>query len=201
MASPPSRGFFSRRPRPDPTRVPPGQYLTDDFPVLSAGPTPHVPLDEWSLAIVGAVEEPGSWTWDELNALPAETITKDIHCVTKWSKLDTSWAGVSLDVLLEAVKPTGDYLSVLSYGGYTTNVPLEDATDGKAWIATTFDDEPLESEHGGPARFLIPHLYFWKSAKWVRGIEVLHEDQPGFWEVNGYHNYGDPWQEQRYWGD
>ncbi len=201
MASPPSRGFFSRRPRPDPTRVPPGQYLTDDFPVLSAGPTPHVPLDEWSLAIVGAVEEPGSWTWDELNALPIETITKDIHCVTKWSKLDTRWAGVSLDVLFEAVQPTGDYLSVLSHGGYTTNVPLDDATDGKAWIATTFDDEPLESEHGGPARFLIPHLYFWKSAKWVRGLEVLHEDQPGFWEINGYHNYGDPWQEQRYWGD
>jgi DMSO/TMAO reductase YedYZ molybdopterin-dependent catalytic subunit len=172
VASPPSRGFFSRRPRPDPTRVPPGQYLTDDFPVLSAGPTPHVPLDQWSLAIVGAVEEPGSWTWDELNALPSETITRDIHCVTKWSKLDTRWAGVSLDVLLAAVRPTGDYLSVLSYGGYTTNVPLEDATDGKAWIATSFDEEPLEPEHGGPAR-----------------------------EVNGYHNYGDPWQEQRYWGD
>jgi DMSO/TMAO reductase YedYZ molybdopterin-dependent catalytic subunit len=201
VASPPSRGFFSRRPRPDPSRVPPGQYLTDDFPVLSAGPTPHVPLDEWTLAIVGAVEEPGSWTWNELNALAAETITTDIHCVTKWSKLDTSWAGVSLDVLLEAVRPTGDYLSVLSYGGYTTNLPLEDATDGKAWIATMYDDEPLEPEHGGPARFLVPHLYFWKSAKWVRGLEVLHEDQPGFWEVNGYHNYGDPWQEQRYWGD
>ncbi|MDX6376849.1 MAG: hypothetical protein QOE98_1152 [Gaiellaceae bacterium] len=201
MASPPSRGFFSRRPRPDPTRVPPGQYLTDDFPVLSAGPTPHVPLDQWSLAIVGAVEEPGSWTWDELNALPSETITRDIHCVTKWSKLDTRWAGVSLDVLLATVRPTGDYLSVLSYGGYTTNVPLEDATDGKAWIATSFDEEPLEPEHGGPARFLVPHLYFWKSAKWVRGLEVLDEDQPGFWEVNGYHNYGDPWQEQRYWGD
>jgi DMSO/TMAO reductase YedYZ molybdopterin-dependent catalytic subunit len=201
VASPPSRGFFSRRPRPDPTRVPPGQYLTDDFPVLSAGPTPHVPLDQWRLSIVGAVEEPGSWTWDELNALPSETITRDIHCVTKWSKLDTRWAGVSLDVLLAAVRPTGDYLSVLSYGGYTTNVPLEDATDGKAWIATSFDEEPLEPEHGGPARFLVPHLYFWKSAKWVRGLEVLDEDQPGFWEVNGYHNYGDPWQEQRYWGD
>jgi DMSO/TMAO reductase YedYZ molybdopterin-dependent catalytic subunit len=201
VATPPSRGFFSRRPRPDPTRVPPGQYLTDDFPVLSAGPTPHVPLDEWSFAIGGAVEQPGSWTWDELGALPSETITKDIHCVTKWSKLDTSWTGVSLDVLLAAVRPTGDYLSVLSYGGYTTNVPLEDATDGKAWIATGYDDEPLEPEHGGPARFLVPHLYFWKSAKWVRGLEVLDEDQPGFWEVNGYHNYGDPWQEQRYWGD
>ena len=201
MASPPSRGFFSRRPRPDPTRVPPGQYLTDDFPVLSAGPTPHVPLAEWSFQIGGAVEEPGAWTWDELNALPSETITKDIHCVTKWSKLDTRWAGVSLDVLFELVRPTGDYLSILSYGGYTTNVPLEDATDGKAWIAVSYDDEPLEPEHGGPARFLVPHLYFWKSAKWVRGLEVLHEDQPGFWEVNGYHNYGDPWQEQRYWGD
>jgi DMSO/TMAO reductase YedYZ molybdopterin-dependent catalytic subunit len=181
--------------------VPPGQYLTDDFPVLSAGPTPHVPLDQWTLAIVGAVEAPGTWTWDELNALPSETIARDIHCVTKWSKLDTRWTGVSLDVLFEAVRPTGDYLSVLSYGGYTTNVPLEDATDGKAWIATSFDDEPLEPEHGGPARFLVPHLYFWKSAKWVRGLEVLDEDQPGFWEVNGYHNYGDPWREQRYWGD
>jgi DMSO/TMAO reductase YedYZ molybdopterin-dependent catalytic subunit len=201
VSSPPSRGFFSRRPRPDPTRVPPGQYLEDDFPVLSAGPTPHVPLDQWSFAIGGAVQEPGSWTWDELNALPIETITKDIHCVTKWSKLDTRWAGVSLDVLFEAVQPTGDYLSVLSYGGYTTNVPLEDATDGKAWIAVSYDDEPLEPEHGGPARFLIPHLYFWKSAKWVRGLEVRDDDQPGFWEVNGYHNYGDPWREQRYWGD
>jgi DMSO/TMAO reductase YedYZ molybdopterin-dependent catalytic subunit len=201
VSSPPSRGFFSRRPRPDPTRVPPGQYLEDDFPVLSAGPTPHVPLEDWSLEIGGAVEEPGSWTWDELNALPIETITKDIHCVTKWSKLDTRWAGVSLDVLFAAVRPTGDYLSILSYGGYTTNVPLEDATDGKAWIALSFDDEPLESEHGGPARFLIPHLYFWKSAKWVHGLEVRDDDQPGFWEVNGYHNYGDPWREQRYWGD
>jgi DMSO/TMAO reductase YedYZ molybdopterin-dependent catalytic subunit len=201
MASPPSRGFFSRRPRPDPARVPPGQYLTDDFPVLSAGPTPHVPLAEWSFQIGGAVEEPGAWTWDELNALPSETITTDIHCVTKWSKLDTRWAGVSLDVLLELVRPTGDYLSILSYGGYTTNVPLEDATDGKAWIAVSYDDEPLEPEHGGPARFLVPHLYFWKSAKWVRGLEVRDDDQPGFWEVNGYHNYGDPWQEQRYWGD
>ena len=201
MTSPPSRGFFSRRPRPDPTRVPPGQYLEDDFPVLSAGPTPHVPLAEWSFSIGGAVEEPGSWTWDEFNALASETITKDIHCVTKWSKLDTRWAGVSLDVLFEAVRPTGDYLSILSYGGYTTNVPLEDATDGKAWIAVSYDDEPLEPEHGGPARFLIPHLYFWKSAKWVRGLEVRDDDQPGFWEVNGYHNYGDPWHEQRYWGD
>ncbi len=201
MSTPPSRGFFSRRPRPDPSRVPPGQYLTDDFPVLSAGPTPHVPLSEWSFTIEGAVEEPGVWTWDELSALPSETFTKDIHCVTKWSKLDTVWTGVSLDVLLEAVRPTGDYLSVLSYGGYTTNVPLEDATDGKAWIAFGYDDEPLEPEHGGPARFFVPHLYFWKSAKWVRGLEVLHTDEPGFWEVNGYHNYGDPWQEQRYAGD
>jgi DMSO/TMAO reductase YedYZ molybdopterin-dependent catalytic subunit len=201
VSSPPSRGFFSRRPRPDPTRVPPGQYLTDDFPVLSAGPTPHVPLAEWSFEIGGAVEEPGSWTWDEFNALRSETVTKDIHCVTKWSKLDTRWAGVSLDVLFELVRPTGDYLNILSYGGYTTNVPLEDATDGKAWIALSYDDEPLEPEHGGPARFLVPHLYFWKSAKWVRGVEVRDDDQPGFWEVNGYHNYGDPWQEQRYWGD
>jgi DMSO/TMAO reductase YedYZ molybdopterin-dependent catalytic subunit len=198
---PVSRGFSSRRPKTDPVRVPPGQYLTSDFPVLSAGPTPRTPLDQWSFAIQGAIKTPRSWTWKELLALPNETFTVDIHCVTKWSKLDTVWTGVSLDLLLEAAGPTGKYVTARSDGGYTTNVPLADLTGGKAWIAHGFDGQPLHPEHGGPARLLVPHLYFWKSAKWVRGLELTQEDEPGFWEQNGYHNYGDPWREQRYWGD
>jgi DMSO/TMAO reductase YedYZ molybdopterin-dependent catalytic subunit len=197
-----SRGFRGRRrASDDPARVPPGQYVTDDFPVLSAGPTPHTPLEEWSFTIQGAVDEPASWTWEEFTALPSEQITVDIHCVTKWSKLDTGWTGVSLDVLLDAVRTDADYLTAWSDGGYTTNLPVEAVTDGKAWIAFAYDGEPLDPEHGGPARLLVPHLYFWKSAKWVRGLELQEEDQPGFWETYGYHNYGDPWQEQRYWGD
>jgi DMSO/TMAO reductase YedYZ molybdopterin-dependent catalytic subunit len=175
--------------------------VTDDFPVLSAGPTPHHPLDWWSFTIQGAVDEPVSWNWKELQALPSETVTKDIHCVTKWSKLDTVWTGVSLDVLLDGVETSAEYVMAFSDGGYTTNLPLEDVTGGKAWVAFAYDGEPLEPEHGGPARLLVPHLYFWKSAKWVRGIELRTEDEPGFWEGYGYHNYGDPWQEQRYQGD
>ena len=132
---------------------------------------------------------------------PAETVTRDIHCVTKWSKFDTSWKGVSVDTLLDGVDPVGDYVTAYSDGGYTTNLPLEDVMDGKAWVAYEYDGEPLEDEHGGPARLLVPHLYFWKSAKWVRGITVTEEDEPGFWEGYGYNNYGDPWREQRYWGD
>jgi DMSO/TMAO reductase YedYZ molybdopterin-dependent catalytic subunit len=196
-----SRGFRGRRREADPSRVPPGQYLVDDFPVLSAGPTPHTPLDGWSFAIGGAVGEGRSWTWEELRALPPETVTVDIHCVTKWSKLDTSWTGVSVDVLLEGTEPWGEYIVAFCDGGYTTNLPLEDVTGGRAWIAYEYDGEPLEPEHGGPARLLVPHLYFWKSAKWVRGLNVTDEDEPGFWEGYGYHNYGDPWREQRYWGD
>jgi DMSO/TMAO reductase YedYZ molybdopterin-dependent catalytic subunit len=196
-----TRGFRGRRAEVDPSRVPPGQYVVRDFPVLSAGPTPHTPLDEWSFTISGAVDEPVSWTWEELLALPAETITVDIHCVTKWSKLDTSWKGVSVDTLLDGVETEGDYVTAWADGDYTTNLPLEDLTDGRAWIAHTYADEPLEPEHGGPARLLVPHLYFWKSAKWVRGLELTLEDQPGFWEAAGYHNYGDPWKEQRYWSD
>ena len=168
--SPVSRGFRGRRRDADSTRVPPGQYVTDNFPVLSAGPTPHTPLDDWSFAIRGAVDEPRSWSWEEFSSLPAETVTVDIHCVTKWSKLDTVWTGVSLDVRLADVGAGGDYVTSFSDGGYTTNVPLEDVTDGKAWVAFAYDDEPLEPEHGGPARLLVPHLYFWKSAKWVRGL-------------------------------
>jgi len=197
-----SRGFQGRRREEgDSGRVPPGQYLVDDFPVLSAGPTPHTPLEEWSFTITGEVAEPKTWTWEEFRALPSETITKDIHCVTKWSKLDTAWEGVSVDMLLDAVEHDKEYALAYSDGGYTTNLPIEDLTDGKAWVAYRYGGEPLEPEHGGPARLLVPHLYFWKSAKWVRGLQLLDEDEPGFWEQNGYHLYGDPWREQRYWGD
>ena len=196
-----SRGFRGRRRDVDPTRVPPGQYVTPDFPVLSAGPTPRVALDEWSFMIDGSVDEAVSWTWDELLALPAETFTLDIHCVTKWSKLDTTWTGVSLDVLLESVATEAEHVTAWSDGGYTTNLPLEDLTDGRAWVVYQYDGEPLEPEHGGPARLLVPHLYFWKSAKWVRGLTLTELDEPGFWESVGYHNYGDPWKEQRYWSD
>jgi DMSO/TMAO reductase YedYZ molybdopterin-dependent catalytic subunit len=180
--------------------VPPGQYLTDDFPVLSAGPTPHTPLAEWTFTVNGGAE-PVSWTWDEFRELPSEEVTKDIHCVTKWSKLDTAWQGVSVDTVLDAVEHDAAFVMAFCDGGYTTNLPLEDVTDGKAWVAYTYDGEPLDPEHGGPARLLVPHLYFWKSAKWVRSLDLRDEDEPGFWESNGYHIRGDPWLEQRYWGD
>jgi DMSO/TMAO reductase YedYZ molybdopterin-dependent catalytic subunit len=200
--TPISRGFGGRRRRDvDPSRVPPGQYVVNDFPVLSAGPTPHAPLDEWSFTIQGAVDEPLSWPWPEFTALPSQTFTVDIHCVTKWSKLDTSWTGVSVDTLLEGVATEAEYVTAWCDGGYTTNLPLEDLMGGRAWVAYEFAGQPLEPEHGGPARLLVPHLYFWKSAKWVRGLTLTAEDQPGFWEAAGYHNYGDPWREQRYWSD
>jgi len=195
-----SRGFRGRRPAGD-HELPPGQYETFDFPVLSAGPTPHVPLDEWEFTISTESGAEHRWTWADLKALPAETPTVDLHCVTKWSKFETEWQGVSLDVLFEDVESAADFTLVHSYGGYTTNIPLEDLTDGKAWIAYGYDGEPLPPEHGGPARLLVPHLYFWKSAKWVRGIRLQADDEPGFWESAGYHDYGDPWREQRYQGD
>ena len=197
-----SRGFRGRR-RDDapPDRIPPGQYATADFPVLSAGPTPHVPLERWDFALVGEVDEPRRWTWDEFRALPAETVTVDIHCVTKWSKLDTVWEGVRVETLLEEVETAAEYAVAFCDGGYTTNLPLADLVDGKAWVVFGYDGEPLDPEHGGPARLLVPHLYFWKSAKWVRGLRLVSTDEPGFWESNGYHLYGDPWREQRYWGD
>jgi DMSO/TMAO reductase YedYZ molybdopterin-dependent catalytic subunit len=197
-----SRGFSGRRreSEADPTRVPPGQYVTDDFPVLSAGPTPRTPLEEWTFSI-DAGDERKTWTWDEFRALPHETVTVDIHCVTRWSKLDTIWDGVSVDTLLDQVEHDAPYVLASSDGGYTTNLPTEDVTGGKAWIAFGYGGEALEPEHGGPARLLVPHLYFWKSAKWVRGLVLRDENEPGFWETNGYHLYGDPWLEQRYAGD
>ena len=200
--TPISRGFEGRRqPEAEQSRIPPGQYVIDEFPVLSAGPTPHADLASWTFQITGEVDEPRSWTWDQLKALPSENLTTDIHCVTKWSKLDTEWTGVSLDTLLDGVDTTAEYVLAWSDGGYTTNLPLADLMDGKAWVAFGYDGEPLDPEHGGPARLLVPHLYFWKSAKWVRGIELRADDKPGFWEGYGYHNYGDPWLEQRYAGD
>ena len=196
-----SRGFRGRRPAVDASRLPPGQYVTTDFPVLSAGPTPRTPLSKWSFTIRGLVDAPRTWTWDEFRALPHEKVTADIHCVTKWSKFDTVWEGVSIDTLLQGIQTSAKYLTAFSDGGYTTNLPMEAITGGKAWVAYAFDGKPLEPEHGGPARLLVPRLYFWKSAKWVRGLELHERDEPGFWEVNGYHNYGDPWREQRYQGD
>jgi DMSO/TMAO reductase YedYZ molybdopterin-dependent catalytic subunit len=198
-----SRGFRGRR-RDDPVvagRVPPGQYVTQDFPVLSAGPTPRTPLERWDFAITGAVQPPRRWTWDEFRALPSETVTVDIHCVTKWSKLDTTWEGVSVDTLFAGIAPEGGYVTAFCDGGYTTNLPLADLMGGKAWVAFGYGGAPLAPEHGGPARLLVPHLYFWKSAKWVRGLEVTLRDRSGFWESLGYHDYGDPWREQRYQGD
>jgi DMSO/TMAO reductase YedYZ molybdopterin-dependent catalytic subunit len=199
--SPISRGFRGHRPQVDAARIPPGQHVVDDFPVLSAGPTPSTPLDEWTFEIGGAIDQPVSWKWDELIALPAETPTVDIHCVTTWSKLDTTWKGVSVDTLLAQLETEAEYVTAWCDGGYTTNLALEDVTGGRAWIAYEFKGDPLDPEHGGPARLLVPHLYFWKSAKWVRGLELLDHDQPGFWEGFGYHNHGDPWKEQRYEGD
>ena len=200
--TPITRGFRRRHAEtPAGVALPPGQYLTDGFPVLSAGPTPHVPLEEWEFAITGSVGDPRRWTWEEFQALPKESITVDIHCVTSWSKLGTGWEGVSVDTLLEEVEVLGAYSMIHSYGGYTTNLAIEDITDGKAWVVYAYDGAPLEPEHGGPARLLVPHLYFWKSAKWVRGIEVMDYDEPGFWESLGYHDRGDPWREQRYQGD
>ncbi|MBT0993434.1 sulfite oxidase-like oxidoreductase [Cellulomonas sp. DKR-3] len=193
-----SRGFGGRR-RDTDVRLPPGQYLTEDFPVLSAGPTPRIPTDEWAFSITTETGERLTWSWAELMALPAEQVTTDIHCVTRWSKLGTSWRGVSLDVLFADVETSLDFAMVHSYGGYTTNVALEDLLDERSWVAFEFDGEPLDPEHGGPARLLVPHLYFWKSAKWVRGIELQERDDPGFWEQNGYHLHGDPWTEERYW--
>ena len=200
-----ARGFHGRRPQAPPGRLPPGQYETKDFPVLSAGPTPRTALASWDFTIRGLGGDAVRWSWEELQALPHETPTVDIHCVTKWSKFGTTWEGVSVDTLLAAAADRGvsggSYVLAFSDGGYTTNLPLADVTGGKAWVAFEYDGAPLPPEHGGPARLLVPHLYFWKSAKWVRGLQLLPTDEPGFWEQLGYHDRGDPWREQRYQGD
>jgi DMSO/TMAO reductase YedYZ molybdopterin-dependent catalytic subunit len=203
---PVSRGFRGRRqPAATAERLPPGQYETRDFPVLSAGPTPRTALSAWDFSLRGADGQIARWTWDEFNALPRQTITTDIHCVTKWSKFGTMWEGFSVDTLLSEAAAKGvtssPYVLARCDGGYTTNLPLADVTGGKGMVAFVYDGAPLAPEHGGPARLLVPHLYFWKSAKWVRELRLMENDAPGFWESLGYHNYGDPWREQRYAGD
>jgi DMSO/TMAO reductase YedYZ molybdopterin-dependent catalytic subunit len=194
-----SRGFHGRRD--SDVTVPPGQYVTPDFPVLSAGPTPRIRLEGWDFTITAETGEVRRWTWEQFRQLPTEKFTVDIHCVTKWSKLGTRWEGVSLDTLLDGLATEAPYALASCHGGYTTNLPMADLRGGRAWIAHRYDGADLTPEHGGPARLLVPHLYLWKSAKWVRGITLQEIDQPGFWESLGYHNYGDPWREQRYWSD
>lgn len=201
-----TRGFRSkeRNRGPDADRVPPGQSVTIDFPVLTAGPTPRTPLTEWSFALREGDRVLAEWLWDDFEKLPQTEVKVDIHCVTKWSKLDTSWRGVTFDDLLGAAglddSPT-PFVMAHCDGGYTTNVPVADLIKGRAMIATHYEDLPILPSHGGPARLLVPHLYFWKSAKWVRTLDFIDRDRAGFWEGLGYHNYGDPWREQRYAGD
>lgn len=198
-----TRGFVGRKHPQSNKPVPPGQYVVDDFPVLSAGPTPRTPLDQWSFAIGYEQKILAEWNWKAFIALPQTEQTVDIHCVTKWSKLDTTWEGVTIDMLLEAAgtDPPAEYAMIYCDGDYTTNLPVDDLLDGKAMIALRYKGEPLAPEHGGPARLLVPHLYLWKSAKWVRGLRFMDSDEPGFWEAYGYHTYGDPWREERYAGD
>jgi DMSO/TMAO reductase YedYZ molybdopterin-dependent catalytic subunit len=200
----PSRGFLGRHRTDLGDRLPPGQYnVGDDFPVLTAEVTPRLDAERWTMTVDGLVASPRTWTWQEMHALPQSEYRGDIHCVTTWSKFNTSFGGVSVDELLDAVTPlpTASYVLATSTTGYTTNLPIEHIQNGQAWIVWTYGDEPLPREHGGPVRLLVPHLYFWKSAKWVTKLTLLDHDQQGFWERNGYHDLGDPWREQRYQGD
>ena len=199
-----TRGFTGRQRPPEiAERLPPGQYLEQDFPVLSAGPTPHVRTEDWSFTLKDGPKPVMKWDWAEFNALPQSKMTRDIHCVTKWSKLDTPWEGVLVDdILAEAGMTAADPFTLAhSFDGYSTNVPVADLVEGKAMVALKYEGKPLHPEHGGPARLLVPHLYFWKSAKWVNGLQFTKNDEPGFWELRGYHIYGDPWREQRFTGD
>jgi DMSO/TMAO reductase YedYZ molybdopterin-dependent catalytic subunit len=197
-----TRGFTGRRQQ-DP-RLPPGQYDAGaEWPVLSAESTPSIKTDNWTFTVDGLVESPVTWTWEQIHALPAARYEGAIHCVTSWSKFDMRFDGVSVDTLLETARPmpSAAYVMARSHTGYTTNLPLEDVTGGKAWVVWGVNGGPLPDIHGGPARLLVPHLYFWKSAKWVSGLQLMDHDEPGFWERNGYHDHGDPWLEQRYQGD
>ncbi|SDN85129.1 molybdopterin-dependent oxidoreductase [Geodermatophilus sp. DSM 45219] len=197
-----TRGFRGRSQDRGDQRLPPGQYdVGDGFPVLSAGPTPRTPPARWDLTVHDQTGELRRWNWEEFRALPREALSVDIHCVTTWSKFDTRWEGVSLDTLLQDAPATARHVLASSDGGYTTNLPLEELTGGRAWVVDTYEGQPLAPEHGGPARLLVPHLYLWKSAKWVRRLTLLPHDEPGFWETFGYHNHGDPWREERYSGD
>ena len=185
----------------DPARIPPGQYITDRFPVLTVGPNPKFDLATWDFAVFGGVENKVTLTWDELMAMPQKEVVTDIHCVTRWSKLDTVWRGVPVTEVLDRAGVLPDVTHVMAYsdGGYTTNVPLEVIRDDDVLLAHTFGGEPLEPDHGAPLRLLVPKRYFWKSAKFLRKLELMPADRMGFWELNGYHNDADPWQEQRHW--
>ncbi|MFI0846207.1 sulfite oxidase-like oxidoreductase [Mesorhizobium sp. IMUNJ 23232] len=199
-----TRGFGSRQPPGETSnRLPPGQYLTEDFPVLSAGPTPRVKAEDWSFTLKIGPKPVAKWSWDEFGRLPISRMTRDIHCVTAWSKFDTHWEGVLVDDIfaeagIETPKP---YTLAHSFDGYTTNVPTADLVGGKAMVAIRYEGKPIPADHGGPARLLVPHLYFWKSAKWIDGLQFIDQDTGGFWELRGYHIYGDPWREQRYTDD
>jgi DMSO/TMAO reductase YedYZ molybdopterin-dependent catalytic subunit len=187
----------------DPARVPPGQYLTERFPVLHAGVVPRVDLSRWDFQVGGLVEEPVRFSYDEIRAMPATEEVFDIHCVTKWSKLDTRWEGVSVAELMSRVRllPEASHVLVHAEHGFTANLPLDDFLAEPNLFAYRYDGAELEPDHGWPLRLVVPRLYFWKSVKWVRGLQFLDHDAPGFWERNGYHMYGDPWREQRFWGD
>lgn len=181
-------------------RVPPGQYVTDKWPVLTYGPTPRVEPGAWRLRLFGLVGEERAWSCEDLQALPRSRVTADFHCVTRFSTLDNAWEGVATSALLAgaAPHPAASHVLVHCYGGYTTNLPLADFLSARALVADTWNGQPLPIEHGGPARLVVPHLYAWKSAKWVNGLELLDHDRRGFWEENGYHTYGDPWREERF---
>ena len=200
----PTRGFLGRHRAPRDARLPPGQYNAgDDWPTLTAEVTPHLIPENWTMTVDGLVDTSHTWTWQDMHELPQSDYHGDIHCVTTWSKFDTTFGGVSVDLLLEVAKPlpSATHIMATSTTGYTTNLPLEHITGGKAWIVWSFNGEPLTPDHGGPVRLLVPHLYFWKSAKWVTRITLMDHDEHGFWERNGYHDLGDPWLEQRYQGD
>ena len=199
-----TRGFRGRGASERDPRLPPGQYdAGPTWPVLTAEATPRLDTASWTFAVEGLVQNPLKWTWDEIHALPPASFEGDIHCVTTWSKLGVHFSGVSVDTLLGLAEPlsSASFVLAFSHTGYTTNLPLADVTGGKAWVVWDYEGSSLAVDHGGPARLLVPHLYFWKSAKWVAGLRLLDHDEPGFWEVNGYHDRGDPWLEQRYQGD
>jgi DMSO/TMAO reductase YedYZ molybdopterin-dependent catalytic subunit len=181
-------------------RLPPGQVLTSKWPVLTYGGTPAVDRAAWTFRCFGAVGKEVSWTWTEFLALPRVEITSDIHCVTHWSRLDNKWAGVAVREILSHANVRPEAVAVMAHAeqGYTTNIPLTDLLDDDVLLAYEHDGKPLSPEHGGPCRLVVPKLYFWKSAKWIRAFEFLEVNAPGFWEVNGYHLHADPWAEERY---
>ncbi len=189
--------------RPEETRLPPGQHLTNDWPTLDLGLTPNISRQRWRLDVYGAVEAPLFWDFPEFTSQPQSKFLSDIHCVTAWSRYDNQWEGLATRDLLDACRPREEarFVVLHCHDGYTTNLSLEDFAAEDALLVHGWSGAPLEQEHGGPVRLVVPHLYFWKSAKWLQSIEFLAEDQPGYWEVRGYHNRGDPWAEQRYSGD